>query len=78
MHVETDAIVISSLKYRDSSLIVRCYCKELGLRSFMLKGILAAKKRAVYYTVKFENFLSVVIVMLASIGILRTVLQAIS
>ena len=44
MHVETDAIVISSLKYRESSLIVRCYCKELGLRSFMLKGILAAKK----------------------------------
>ena len=40
--------------------------------------VLAAKKRAVYYTVKFENFLSVVIVMLASIGILRTVLQAIS
>ena len=46
MHVETDAIVISSLKYRESSLIVRCYCKELGLRSFMLKGILAAKKEA--------------------------------
>ena len=40
--------------------------------------VLAAKKRAVDYTVKFENFLSVVIVMLASIGILRTVLQAIS
>ena len=40
--------------------------------------VLAAKKRAVEYTVKFENFLSVVIVMLASIGILRTVLQAIS
>ena len=40
--------------------------------------VLAAKKRAVCYTIKFENFLSVVIVMLASIGILRTVLQAIS
>ena len=40
--------------------------------------VVAAKKRAVDYTVKFENFLSVVIVMLASIGILRTVLQAIS
>ena len=40
--------------------------------------VLAAKERAVEYTVKFENFLSVVIVMLASIGILRTVLQAIS
>ena len=40
--------------------------------------VLAAKKRALDYTVKFENFLSVVIVMLATIGILRTVLQAIS
>ena len=40
--------------------------------------VLAAKKTALDYTVKFENFLSVVIVMLASIGILRTVLQAIS
>ena len=40
--------------------------------------VLAAKKRAVDYTDKFENFLSVVIVMLAFIGILRTVLQAIS
>ena len=39
---------------------------------------LASKKRAVDYTDKFENFLSVIIVMLATIGILRTVLQAIS
>ena len=40
--------------------------------------VLAAKKRAVDYTDKFENFLSLVIVMLASIGILRIILQAIS
>ena len=40
--------------------------------------ILAAKKRAVDYTDKFENFLSAVIVVLATIGIFRTVLQAIS
>ena len=40
--------------------------------------VLAAKKRALNYTDKFENLLSVVIVMLATIGILRTVLQAIS
>lgn len=44
MLIETDAIVISSLKYGDSSLIARCYCKELGLKSFMLKGILSSKK----------------------------------
>ena len=40
--------------------------------------VLAAKKRALDYTDKFENFLSVVIVTLATIGIFRTVLQAIS
>ena len=39
---------------------------------------LAIKKKAVVYTNKFENFLSLVIVMLASIGILRIILQAIS
>ncbi len=44
MLIETDAIVISTLKYGDSSLIARCYCKELGLKSFMLKGILSSKK----------------------------------
>ena len=50
-----------------------------GLHSTKNKyKVLAAKKRAVDYTDKFLNFLSVVIVMLATIGILRTVLQAIS
>ena len=39
---------------------------------------LAAKKRTLVYTDKFESFLSVVIIILATIGILRTVLQAIS
>ncbi len=39
--------------------------------------ILASKKKAIKYTDKFENFLSLIIVMLASIGILRTILQAI-
>ena len=40
--------------------------------------ILSAKKRAVDYTDKFENFISVIIIMLATAGILRTILQAIS
>ena len=44
MLIETDAIVLSTLKYGDSSLIARCYCKELGLKSFLLKGILSSKK----------------------------------
>ena len=40
--------------------------------------VLAAKKRAVNYTDKFENFLSIITIILATAGILRTILQAIS
>ena len=40
--------------------------------------VLASKKKAIGYTNKFENFLSVVMVMMATIGIFRTILQAIS
>ena len=40
--------------------------------------VLATKKKAIGYTDKFESFLSVVMVMLATIGIFRTILQAIS
>ena len=40
--------------------------------------VLAAKKRAVDYTNKIENFLSVTIGMLATIGVLRALLQAIT
>tara|TARA_Y100001970_G_scaffold275789_1_gene377491 strand:- start:80 stop:238 length:159 start_codon:yes stop_codon:yes gene_type:complete len=40
--------------------------------------ILSAKKRAVDYTDKFENILSLIICILATVGMLRTLLQAIS
>jgi DNA repair protein RecO (recombination protein O) len=42
--IKTKAIVFSSLKYGDTSLIVRCFTLEDGLRSYLLKGILSAKK----------------------------------
>ena len=38
----------------------------------------SSKKRAIGYTDKIEKFLSLTIVILATIGILRTILQAIS
>ncbi|RRO16384.1 DNA repair protein RecO [Flavobacteriaceae bacterium 14752] len=44
MFVKTQAIVISSIKYRDADLIVRCYTKALGSISFMAKGVLKSKK----------------------------------
>ena len=40
--------------------------------------VLAAKKKALNYTDKFENFLSVIIGMLASIGVLRALIQALT
>lgn len=44
MQVTTKAIVLSSLKYGDTSLIVRAYTASDGLKSYVLKGVLAAKK----------------------------------
>ncbi|MFP2995480.1 DNA repair protein RecO [Spongiivirga sp. MCCC 1A20706] len=44
MQITTKAIVISSLKYGDTSLIVKCYTEEAGLKSYLLKGVLKSKK----------------------------------
>ena len=43
----TKAIVINAIKFSDSSLIVKCYTKEFGLVSFMLRGILKPKKKGI-------------------------------
>lgn len=44
MQVTTKAIVLSSLKYGDSSLIVKAFTASDGLKSYLLKGVLASKK----------------------------------
>lgn len=44
MQVTTKAIIFTSLKYGDTSLIVRAYTVSDGLKSYLLKGILASKK----------------------------------
>ncbi|MEX0273231.1 MAG: DNA repair protein RecO [Flavobacteriaceae bacterium] len=44
MQVTTKAIVLSSLKYGDTSLIVKAYTRSSGLRSYLLKGILSTRK----------------------------------
>lgn len=38
------AIALGSIRYGDSSLIVACYTRQYGLQSYMLKGILSAKR----------------------------------
>ena len=40
----TKAIVISSIKYSDTSLIVNCYTESDGIKSYLLKGILKSRK----------------------------------
>ena len=44
MNVTTNAIVLSKLRYRDNDLIVTCYTEQLGLLSFLLRGVLKSKK----------------------------------
>lgn len=44
MLLTTNAIVLSKIKYRDNDLIVKCYTEQLGVVSFLLKGILKSKK----------------------------------
>ena len=38
--ISTQAIVISSIKYGESSLISKLYTIDLGLTSYVMKGIL--------------------------------------
>jgi DNA repair protein RecO (recombination protein O) len=42
--VTTKAIVIHAIKYGDTSLIVRCFTLKEGLKSYLIRGVLTAKK----------------------------------
>ncbi|WP_419212954.1 DNA repair protein RecO [Maribacter sp. X9] len=44
MQVTTKAIVLSALKYGDTSLIVRAFTASDGIKSYLLKGVLSSKK----------------------------------
>lgn len=45
MVIADEALVLSALKYGDTNLIVKCYTKQEGLKSFMLFGVLKSKKK---------------------------------
>lgn len=46
MLVKTNAIVLSKLKYRDNDLIVKCYTKNRGVVSYLLRGVLKSSKKS--------------------------------
>ena len=45
--ITTKAIVLNALKYSDSSLIVKCFTKNEGIKSYLLRGILKPKKKGI-------------------------------
>lgn len=52
MQTTTKAIVLTSLKYGDNSLIVKAFTLSNGLKSYLLRGVLASKKgklKAAYF-----------------------------
>ncbi|WP_047247088.1 DNA repair protein RecO [Maribacter thermophilus] len=44
MQVTTKAIILTSIKYGDTNLIVKAFTESDGLKSYLLRGILASKK----------------------------------
>lgn len=46
MLVKTKAIVISSLRYQDKSLIVKCFTESDGLKSYFIRDAFNAKKNS--------------------------------
>ena len=52
MQVTTKAIVLSSIKYGETSLIVKALTASDGLQTYLLKGVLASRKgklKAAYF-----------------------------
>lgn len=52
MLVKTNAIVLSKLKYRDNDLIVKCYTKQRGIVSYLIRAVLKSSKgssKSVYF-----------------------------
>lgn len=45
MIIKTKGIVFQSIKYGDSSLVVKIFTEELGLQSYMVKGVRSRKSR---------------------------------
>ena len=56
MLVKTKAIVISSLKYQEKSLIVKCFTQSDGLKSYFVQSAFSAKKSSRDFGKKIAYF----------------------
>lgn len=44
MLAKTDAIVLSKIRYGDNDVIVKCYTRDRGIVSYLLRGVLKSKR----------------------------------
>lgn len=76
MQVTTKAIILSSLKFGDTSLIVKAFTQSDGLKSYLLKGVLAAKKGKVK-TAYFQPLMQLELIAIhRNKGTLESIMEA--
>ena len=46
MYHKTRAIVLHCIKYSETSVIAKIYTEKLGMQSYMVKGVRAAKSKS--------------------------------
>ena len=48
---KTEGVVLSAIRYKESSIIVRIFSRELGLKSYIINGVRTqgAKSKAALY-----------------------------
>ena len=49
MLVSTESISLNYLKYSETSVILKCFTKSDGLKSYLLKGVRSTKKKSLEY-----------------------------
>ena len=49
MLISTEAIALSSIKYSESSIIIKCFTLSDGIKSYLIKGIRSQKKKISKY-----------------------------
>lgn len=49
MLVTTKAIVLNAIRYQEKSLIVRCFTREYGIKSYFIRGAFGKGRKAPYF-----------------------------
>ena len=47
MLISTESISLNYVKYSETSIIVKCFTKSDGLKSYLIKGIRSSKKKSI-------------------------------